>query len=135
VITQRLLFRPDLNIRVPECEVLMATHAVRNFIRTREFFKIISALETGADHGMWTFRRYQTWLENRKNWYIPDQSDAADSEPAETLGGDFGLPPMPQRSQATTRPSALSSPGAAKGGRIEIEPVEGGIESIIKKLE
>ena len=55
VVSQRLRFRPDLNIRVPECEILVATHAVKNFIRTREFFKIISAIETGADHGMWTF--------------------------------------------------------------------------------
>src|SRR3989449_992565 len=51
VICQRLCFRPDLNIRVPECEILMATHAVKNFIRNRDFFKIISALETGAEHG------------------------------------------------------------------------------------
>jgi len=40
VITQRLRFRPDLNIRVPECEIMMATHAVRSFIRNRDFFKI-----------------------------------------------------------------------------------------------
>src|SRR5580692_5150348 len=58
VITQRLRFRPDIGIRVPECEILVATHAVRNFIRTRDFFKIASALETGADHDMWSFQRY-----------------------------------------------------------------------------
>src|SRR5690349_23422139 len=52
VIAQRLRFRQDLNIRVPECEILVATHAVKNFIRNREFFKIASSLETGADHGM-----------------------------------------------------------------------------------
>src|SRR4029077_8256629 len=53
VISQRLHFRPEINIRAPECEVLVASHAVRNFIRTRDFYKISSALETGADHGMW----------------------------------------------------------------------------------
>jgi twitching motility protein PilT len=58
VISQRLRFRTDLNIRVPECEILVATHAVKNFIRSREFFKISSALETGAEHGMWSFQRY-----------------------------------------------------------------------------
>src|SRR5229473_3025192 len=46
VISQRLRFRPDLNIRVPECEILIASHAVKNFVRTRDFFKIASALET-----------------------------------------------------------------------------------------
>src|SRR5581483_364254 len=49
VVSQRLHFRPELNLRIPECEILMATHAIKNFIRTRDFFKIASALETGAD--------------------------------------------------------------------------------------
>src|SRR6185369_2308041 len=39
VVAQRLRFRPDLNIRVPECEILIPTHAVRSFIRNRDFFK------------------------------------------------------------------------------------------------
>ena len=86
VVSQRLRFRQDLNIRVPECEILMATHAVKNFIRTREFFKIISAIETGADHGMWTFQRYAKWLETRANFFIPGQNaEPPDSEPAESL--------------------------------------------------
>src|SRR2546423_5973958 len=38
VISQRLRFRPELNIPVPECEILMANHAVKHFIRTRAFF-------------------------------------------------------------------------------------------------
>src|SRR5258705_7036042 len=73
VISQRLRFRPELNIRLPECEILMATHAVKNFIRNRDFFKIISSLETGAEHGMWSFQRYRSWVENRTNWYVPGQ--------------------------------------------------------------
>src|SRR5579859_4616715 len=77
VISQRLRFRQDLNILVPECEILMATHAVKNFIRTREFFKVITAIETGADHGMWTFQRYAKWLETRTNFYIPSQNSEA----------------------------------------------------------
>ena len=34
-VSQRLRFRQDLNIAVPECEILMATHAVKNFVRIR----------------------------------------------------------------------------------------------------
>ena len=52
VISQRLRFRQDLNVRLPECEILLPTHAVKSFIRNREFFKIVSAIETGADSGM-----------------------------------------------------------------------------------
>src|SRR5579859_5363933 len=77
VISQRLRFREDINIRVPECEILMATNAVKNFIRTRDFFKIGSALDTGADHGMWSFDRYTRWLNGRTNFYIPSQNSEA----------------------------------------------------------
>ena len=95
VISQRLRFRQDLNILVPECEILMATHAVKNFIRTREFFKVITAIETGADHGMWTFQRYAKWLETRGNFFIPGQAaEPPDSEPAESLPAAATLPPM-----------------------------------------
>src|SRR5208282_4706651 len=83
VIAQRLRFRQDLNIRLPECEILVASHAVKNFIRTREFFKIASAIETGADHGMWSFQRYTKWLDSRTNFFIPGESaELPDSEPA-----------------------------------------------------
>jgi twitching motility protein PilT len=135
VISQRLHFRPDLNIRVPECEVLMATHAVKNAIRNREFFKLASALETGAEHGMWTFLRYRTWLDNRKTWHIPDETESAEGEPVE-LAPAISLPPMspaPRHRDKTTEP-AITIPDK-RAGRIEIEPVEGGLGDILKKLE
>src|SRR5437762_2716810 len=49
VISQRLHLRPDLNILVPECEILIPTNPVKAHIRNRDFFKIISALETGGE--------------------------------------------------------------------------------------
>jgi len=48
VVCQRLRFRPELNLRLPECEILRSTHPVKNFIRNRDFFKLPQALETGA---------------------------------------------------------------------------------------
>lgn len=136
VITQRLRFRPELNMRVPECEILVATHAVKNFIRTREFFKIATALETGADHDMWTFQRYAKWLDNRAQWFIPGQSpEPPDSEPAEPpahLAPPPGHPgPKPPRLAAVSPPPAAPAPG----GRLEIEAVEGGLEHILKNLK
>ena len=135
VVSQRLVFRPELNIRVPECEVLMATHAVKNFIRTREYFKIISSLETGAEHGMWTFLRYRNWLEARKTWHIPSEnSEAPDTEPAEPAPAADALPPM-SLPAAGPKSAPASAPAKKPGGRIEIEPIEGGFEKILKKLE
>ena len=119
VISQRLGFRPDLNIRVPECEILMATHAVKNFIRSREFFKIVSALETGAEHDMWTFQRYARWLESRVDFFVPGR----DAEPPDN--------DLPGGVSAAPAPAPPSLPGETH--RIEIEPIEGDFGKILKR--
>jgi twitching motility protein PilT len=135
VISQRLHFRPDLNIRVPECEVLIATHAVKNFIRNRDFFKITSALETGGDHGMWSFQRYRNWLDNRKNWHIPGETaEAPDSEPSESTPAPPPLPPVISTPKAGKKVAGAKPTGKPEG-RIEIEPIEGGLDDILRKLE
>lgn len=133
VVSQRLHFRPDLNIRVPECEVLIATHAVKNFIRSREFFKIISALETGAEHGMWSFQRYRGWMDTRKNWHIPKEgAETPDSEPVATIAA-----PASQITPVSAKPQKKTEPPPTRigksGERIEIEPEEGDWGKILKK--
>jgi twitching motility protein PilT len=136
VISQRLRFRPELNIRVPECEILMTSHAVKNFVRTRDFYKIASAIETGAEHGMWTFTRYRTWLDNRKKWHIPDQSpEEPDTEVFEPALPAEGLPALGTgpRSQPAERPAIPRAPVRHAPGRIEIEPVEGEFGKILKR--
>jgi twitching motility protein PilT len=132
VISQRLIFRSDLNMRVPECEVLVSNNAVKNFIRTREFFKISSSLETGADHGMWTFQRYRSWVQNRKKWHTPNEpAEAPDSEPA---GEVSPLPAMPAAIE-TEKSIVPKNPAPQSGQRIEIEPEEGDWGKILKKNE
>jgi len=139
VISQRLKFRPDLNIRVPECEILMASHAVKNFIRNRDFFKIASSLETGAEHGMWSLHRYRNWLENRGNWFIPGRSaESPEAEPAEGASlSPASLPfPLTQKSSRPEKkpPAPLHPQPSRKGaGRIEIEPIEGEFGKILKR--
>ena len=136
VISQRLRFRPDLNIRVPECEILMATHAVKNFIRNRDFFKIVSALETGADHGMWSFQRYRTWLEKKTSWYFPGaDAESPDGEPAGAIPPPLATLDLSAKSNKTDRkplPAAPASRGKASD-RIEIEPVESEFGKILKR--
>jgi len=85
----RLNLHPELNMRVPECEILLSSHPIKAHIRSREFFKIASVIETGADSGMWTFHRYQNWLEKQKDWYMPEEhsEDAPDSDPPPIEGG------------------------------------------------
>ncbi len=139
VICQRLHFRPDLNIRVPECEILMPSHAVKSFIRNRDFFKIVSSLETGTEHGMWTFHRYRTWLDHRTNWYRPgEHPEPPDTEAAEPVAAAPVLPSFTSVSKAA-KPEPKAAPGhAAPGqakppGRIEIEPVDSGFGKILKR--
>jgi twitching motility protein PilT len=137
IISQRLHFRADLNMRVPECEVLVTSNAVKNFIRTRDFFKIATALETGADLGMWSLQRYRTWLQSHKKWHLPsDAAEAPDSEPAGERAPPLSLRPVTSASKPPAR-SAASTPRSepAPGGRIEIVPEEGGWENILKKME
>jgi twitching motility protein PilT len=138
VICQRLRFRPELKIRVPECEILVSTMPVKNFIRTGEFFKIISSMETGAEHGMWTFQRYQTWLENKKAWHFATAGETPDTEPGETVAvaalPPAGAPPKPAGVEKHT-PPLTAVPAAKHGAPIEIEPVEGGLDELLKKLE
>src|SRR5512138_3489949 len=94
VVAQRLRFRSDLNIRVPECEILIPTIPIKAFIRNREFFKVNQVMETGAEAGMWTFTRYQTWLGKRTSWHLPNATDEApDSEPA--IAPAFAETPKP----------------------------------------
>jgi len=135
VVSQRLQFRPNLNICVPECEVLMATMAVKNFIRNRDFFKIISSIETGAEYGMWSYPRYRAWLDKRTNFNMAARETAAEEE--ETATKFRTLPPAVPKSgqpgRITEPATGLSATSkAADPGRIEIEPTEN-FEKILKR--
>jgi twitching motility protein PilT len=136
VVSQRLRFRPEINIRVPECEILIATHAVKNFIRNRDFFKIISAIESGGEHGMWSFQRYRTWLDTRTNWQIPNQNaESSEIEPVEApavIPGPIVSAPKPGKPEIRLALPSRLSPDKTSS-RIEIEPVEGDFGKILKR--
>ena len=131
VISQRLVFRPNLNICVPECEVLKATLPIKNFIRNRDFFKIVSSVETGAEHGMWTFQRYRSWIDKRTNFHRPMRETDTEEEAAAPVTSTPRLPatpPPPTRAGSAPAPQSERSEAA----RIEIEPTET-FEKILKK--
>ena len=134
VIAQRLRFRPDLNIRVPECEILIPTNPVKAHIRSRDFFRIVSVLETSAEHGMWTFQRYCQWLEKRTQWFVPGQTpETPDGEmedvPAPPIAPSGAPTPKAAPQEAKTK---IPAAPAGSDGRIEIEPVESGFGKILK---
>jgi len=142
VVAQRLHYRPDLGYRVPECEVLTTTTAIKAQIRSRDFFKIGATMETGAEHGMWTFGRYRSWLEKKTNWYNPNQkAEASETEPAlpsrvapAYSPEETPSPKLIDRSVVQAKPGA-KRPADDGAHRIEIEPVEGGLDELLKRWE
>ncbi|MHC1766502.1 MAG: type IV pilus twitching motility protein PilT [Verrucomicrobiia bacterium] len=138
VIAQRLRFRSDLNIRVPECEILAPTHPIKAFIRNREFFRIVSVLETGAEHGMWTFDRYRTWLDRKTNFFVPGRdTESVEGESAEPAPPAVALPSLPPAAKSAPAKAPPMAPAEAapggKPGRIEIEPDDTPFGKILKR--
>ncbi len=80
VICQRLRYKPDLRIRVPECEIMFTNTPVRALIREGKLFKMRDVLQTGASENMWTFSRYVSWLDAKQNWYVPSEREVLEVE-------------------------------------------------------
>jgi twitching motility protein PilT len=138
-----LHYRSDLKIQVPECEILMPTHAVKNFVRRGEFFKVGQAMETGADQGMFTYARYRNWLDAKKTWHFPDdraeEDQTGDFQEAEEMRlATQTPPPVSKPPTIAASPSERPAPpsiSSLKDDHLEIKPEEGGLDAIITKLK
>jgi twitching motility protein PilT len=69
---QRLDFLPAHRLRVPRCEILLPSSGARGTIRAGNFSQIGNVLQSGGDEGMWTFDRYQRWMEHVTEWVRPE---------------------------------------------------------------
>jgi twitching motility protein PilT len=111
---------------------------VKNFVRNRDFFKIPNLLETGAEHGMYTFQRYRNWLDKRGNWALPGQSaETPDEELAEAPPPSPALPKFlaatPPPKPEKHAPASNQPPSRPSSTRIEIEPTESEFGKILKR--
>lgn len=122
VISQKMTFKADQNLPVPCCEILVGNYPTRNIIRKGEISKLPSILQTGGPEGMYTFERYQAWIDDKQDWVYPELpvlgAEAAQGIP----DGDDGEPlvalsPTPRR--VSDRPRR-ARPALTR----EIEPVE-----------
>jgi twitching motility protein PilT len=68
VVSQRLRFRPEVKLLVPECEVLMASSAMKGVLRLGQLFKLGTVLDGGGQDGSFSFERYQEWLQTKTDW-------------------------------------------------------------------
>ena len=132
VICQRLRYRTDLNLTLPELEILRPTNPVKAHIRSRDFYKISSVMETGAEAGMWTFARYQNWMAKKSDWHAANAEAAP--EPAEAEPPLVKLPAVRSATPKAATPKANSTPKST-GGRIEIEPEAGGLDDVLRRLQ
>jgi twitching motility protein PilT len=71
VICQRLEFLSSQRLRVPRCEVLLPSSGAKGVIRSGQFSQIATVLQAGGEEGMWTFERYQRWIEQYGDWARP----------------------------------------------------------------
>ncbi|MGA8708378.1 MAG: ATPase, T2SS/T4P/T4SS family [Steroidobacteraceae bacterium] len=125
VSCQRLEFLSSHNLRVPRCELLLPSSGACGTIRGGSFSHLANVLQSGADEGMWSFERYQRWIEQQTEW-----SRAAAPAVARTgaTAGAFVSQSLPA---ATSSPAATPSrrpgtpsaahPSATAGGDEIIE--------------
>jgi len=71
VVCQRLDFLPSHQLRIPRSEVLLASSAVKGTLRAGQFSQIPNVILAGGEDGMWTFDRYQRWMEQKTDWVRP----------------------------------------------------------------
>ncbi len=103
VVCQRLEFLDAHQLRVPRCEILLASSGAKGAVRSGQFSQIANVIQAGGDDGMWTFDRYQRWVEQQRDWTRPPPPDRA---PHEAAGlASVGAPvPAPRPARPAARP-------------------------------
>ncbi|HSP78560.1 MAG TPA: ATPase, T2SS/T4P/T4SS family [Myxococcaceae bacterium] len=138
VVAQRLRYREDLRLRVPECEILMTSTGVKAIIRQGHFYKLASAIESGAADGSWSFSRYGEWLARKTDWAMPAQSDEPvppAPEPDVVPQLDRPRPPRPSSlARPRPRPAPTQMPQRDEDGVLVIADGDDP-EAILRELE
>jgi twitching motility protein PilT len=117
VVSQRLHYLDRWQLRVPLCELLLPNSGARGTIRAGQFSQITNVIQSGGEEGMWTFDRYQRWIEQQKEWVRPAApppvaGDAGIVRAAPRLATPKGRPaqPVAQRRNAPAREPAVETP-------------------------
>jgi twitching motility protein PilT len=144
VVCQRLIFRPELNIRVPECEILFANMTVRSIVRNGKFFKLNDTLQTGATDKLWSLQRYKEWLDSRTEWYIRNKYSGREPEDILKNSGNAALAKdylSPKQSRlnlpecSVSRKSAWrKKDGPENNGPYEIDDADN-LDDILRELD
>lgn len=117
VVCQRLEYLPQWQLRVPRCEVLLASSGAKGTIRAGQFGGIANVIQSGGDEGMWTFDRYQRWMEQQRDWVRPAAPAAGGREAAGGTDEDVAIRPAAVR---VSPPAGAIPPTPASAGPEEI---------------
>jgi twitching motility protein PilT len=124
VSCQRLEFLSAHRLSVPRCELLLSSSGAKGAIRSGNFSQLANVLQSGADDGMWSFDRYQRWLEQINDWArpvpLPAERHSTDSKGVGFVSHAPIAKPMP----AAKSPVPTAKPIAAAGEDIIEVPAE-----------
>jgi twitching motility protein PilT len=113
VCCQRLEFLSTARLHVPRCEILLPSSGARGTIRSGNFSQIATVLQSGGEEGMWTFERYQRWMEQVTDWVRPPSSAALRVQGETALRAAAGRPASGLR----TTPELRAATGLRAGAR------------------
>jgi twitching motility protein PilT len=130
VVCQRLHYLDRWQLRVPLFELLLPNSGARGTIRTGQFGQITNVIQSGGEEGMWTFDRYQRWIEQQKEWVRPSiQSTGAGDSGIVRAAPRVAMPGARTASSAGVKLRANKAPSYARTpptGRIAPTPQSDG---------
>jgi twitching motility protein PilT len=108
VSCQQLAFLSGPSLRVPRCELLLASSGARGTIRAGNFSQLATVLQSGGEEGMWSYARYQRWIEEQRDWVQTEQAAVPSPEgdaPRSTVTNVFSAAPLAASAGARVNPS------------------------------
>jgi twitching motility protein PilT len=118
VVCQRLDFMAAHQLRVPRCEVLIASTGARGTVRAGQFSHIPNVILAGGEDGMWTFDRYQRWMEQKADWIRPP---VVRSPPSEDVVKVVNVPVPPAHSSESAASSTTKRIAPEQQSEISID--------------
>jgi twitching motility protein PilT len=140
VVCQRLEYLQKWQLRVPRCEVLLPNSGARGTIRAGQFGQVANVIQSGGEEGMWTFDRYQRWMEQQREWVRPATPPPATANDEIVRSTErVAAPPMaPPRRMAPTaarKPAAGAPPAGPEEISIEEDLDLEDIAELARKIE
>ncbi|HEX4675674.1 MAG TPA: ATPase, T2SS/T4P/T4SS family, partial [Steroidobacteraceae bacterium] len=140
VVCQRLEYLQKWQLRVPRCEVLLPNSGARGTIRAGQFGQVANVIQSGGEEGMWTFDRYQRWMEQQREWVRPATPPPATANDEIVRSTErVAAPPMaPPRRMAPTaarKPAAGAPPAGPEEISIDEDLDLEDIAELARKIE